>query len=650
MRLPTPALLLLLSVSALRAERLPVETFAQPAVFNEMTLSRDGKFVAYIAEYESADRVFIRSVEKDGPVTGVDVPQLGVNLFGRIGNITWVSSKRLLVGANSGYVAIDRDGKDYAYLTGYARTYRLDRQDNEQLRVGGMLHNFVDRDSDRVLMAEYDPDLGTLRTGTVTSHRPNVISLDVRRGTFFRELENPGDVIGWLADQAGVIRVGARFRNGQASVIYRESEKAEWEALPGLSGDARTLSVLGFNDAGTILYVSKIAANGRSALYTYDLAKRRLGELLLSHDIYDIDPRNGARLVKSASGRLLGVRYETDLPRVLWLDPTFAAIQHQLDQALPNAINTITSITTDEQVMLVISHSARNPGTYYLFDRAKGTLGKFVDARPWVKPEQMAEMLPLKLTSRDGLKLYGYLTVPLGRQMKNLPVVVLPHGGPWVRDSYGFDPEVQLLANRGYAVLQVNYRGSVGYGREFYERGFKQVGTKIQDDIEDATRWLVKQGIADPKRIAIMGSSFGGYSVLMGLIRSPDLFRCGICIAGVTDWERVVQYSTDMNPDAQAFQSSMVGDPVADRDALRAVSPVYHADQIKSPLLIVHSHDDPTVPFEQTRELTAALDKAGRPYELVAKYNEPHGFFNYKNRIELYKRIDKFLAEHMPAD
>ena len=147
-----------------------------------------------------------------------------------------------------------------------------------------------------------------------------------------------------------------------------------------------------------------------------------------------------------------------------------------------------------------------------------------------------------------------------------------------------------------------------------------------------------------------MGSSFGGYSVLMGLIRSPDLFRCGICIAGVTDWERVVQYSTDMNPDAQAFQSSMVGDPVADRDALRAVSPVCHADQIKSPLLIVHSHDDPTVPFEQTRELTAALDKAGRPYELVAKYNEPHGFFNYKNRIELYKRIDKFLAEHMPAD
>ncbi len=650
MRLPTPALLLLLSVSALRAERLPVETFAQPAVFNEMTLSRDGKFVAYIAEYESADRVFIRSVEKDGPVTGVDVPQLGVNLFGRIGNIAWVSSKRLLVGANSGYVAIDRDGKDYAYLTGYARTYRLDRQDNEQLRVGGMLHNFVDRDSDRVLMAEYDPDLGTLRTGTVTSHRPNVISMDVRRGTFFRELENPGDVIGWLADQAGVIRVGARFRNGQASVIYRESEKAEWETLPGLSGDARTLSVLGFNDAGTILYVSKIAANGRSALYTYDLAQRRLGELLLSHDIYDIDPRNGARLVKSASGRLLGVRYETDLPRVLWLDPTFAAIQHQLDQALPNAINTITSITTDEQMMLVISHSARNPGTYYLFDRAKGTLGKFVDARPWVKPEQMAEMLPLKLTSRDGLKLYGYLTVPLGRQMKNLPVVVLPHGGPWVRDSYGFDPEVQLLANRGYAVLQVNYRGSVGYGREFYERGFKQVGTKIQDDIEDATRWLVKQGIADSKRIAIMGSSFGGYSVLMGLIRSPDLFRCGICIAGVTDWERVVQYSTDMNPDVQAFQSSMVGDPVADRDALRAVSPVYHADQIKSPLLIVHSHDDPTVPFEQTRELTAALDKAGRPYELVAKYNEPHGFFNYKNRIELYKRIDKFLAEHMPAD
>ena len=647
MRVLISLVLLLGSISAARAERLPTEVFAQPSAFGRMTMSWDGKYVAYVAEFEHEERVFIRSVEKGGDVLGVDVPALGANLFGRIGGITWISPKRLLVATNNGYIAIDRDGKDYGYLTGWVRSYQMDRQDNVILYVGGLIHVSRAKDSDKVLLSEFDPV--ERQRGTYLSQFPNIIKMDTRSGKFSRELENPGDVTSWITDREGTVRVGVKLHDTKLAVIYRENENAAWRELPGMTGDMGTLVPMGLNDKATELYVAREQENGLGAIYTYDLAKNRLGELVLSHQLYDIDALSGARLIYAPNGRLLGVRYLTDISRVLWFDPTFAAIQRQLDAALPNAVNYIGSITDDEQVMLVASTSAKNPGTYYIFDRTKGTLGKFVDTRPWVKPETMAEMMPLKITSRDGLKLYGYLTIPNGAEMKNLPMIVMPHGGPWARDTYGFNPEVQFLANRGYAVLQINFRGSVGYGRSFFEKGFKVVGTKMQDDIEDATRWAINKGIADPKRVGIMGSSFGGYSTLMGLIRTPELYRCGIDIAGVTDWGSIIENFAENNPLGRAFNTRMVGDPKTDGEMLRAVSPAFHAEKITAPLLIVHGHDDPVVPYDQAKALMSAMDKAGRPYEALLKYNEPHGIFNYKNRIELYNRIETFLTKHMPA-
>ena len=641
-------LTLLASLLTVRAEQLATEIFAQPGAFGRMTMSWDGKYVAYVAEYENAERVFIRSVEKGGDVLGVDVPALGANLFGRIGSIAWISPKRLLVSTSSGYIAIDRDGKDYGYLTGMARTYQMDRQDNVILYTGSLLYVSRAKASDRVLMLEYDPE--QRQRGTYASQFPNIISMDTRTGRFIREMENPGGITGWIADREGHVRVGVRQKDAKLTLVYRENDDAPWRELPGLVGELASLDPMGLNDKGTELYFSQHQPNGLAAIYTYKLAENRIGELVLSHQFYDISPLNGAHLIYAASGRLLGIRYVTEIPRVLWLDPTFAAIQQQLDAALPNATNYIGSITDDEQVMLVASTSAKNPGTYYIFDHTKGTLGKFVDSHPWVPVEKMAEMLPLKITARDGLKLFGYLTVPNGKEMKNLPLIVMPHGGPWARDGYGFNSQVQFLANRGYAVLQINYRGSVGYGRPFFEKGFKVIGTKMQDDIEDATRWAIAKGIADPKKVGIMGSSFGGYSTLMGLIRTPELYRCGIDIAGVTDWESIIENFAENNPLGHAFNTRMLGDPKTDREMLRAVSPAFHAEKIMAPLLIVHGHDDGTVPYDQAKSLMSAMDKAGRPYELIAKYNEPHGIFNYKNRIELYNRIGEFLAKHMPID
>lgn len=633
-----------------QAEPLPAEIFAQPPAFTDMTLSWDGKFVAYKAEFEEAERVFIRELATK-EVLGVDMPSVVANMFGRIGNITWISNQRLLVSSYLGYVAIDRDGKDYSLLTDGARIYGVNRTDDQYVRAGRLL--YVDRDTERdqVMLEEYDPPTGRVAAGGYVGLKyPNIIRLDTRTGHFTREEENPGDFIAWFTDRQGVVRVAVKIKGLKRSVLYRENARTAWRVLAGLGEDPKGAELLGLSADGQHLYASKVTESGRYGLYTYDLAADKFGDLILEHALYDIGPMNSGGTIHTPAGRLIGVRYYTEIARTFWIDPDFAAVQQQIDLAVPQSVNRIVGISRDEQQLLVFASSAKNPGTYYLFDRTNQTLGKFIDVMPWIQPEQMAEKIPIKVKARDGLMLHGYLTVPPGREMKNLPMVVMVHGGPWARDSYGFDPQVQFLANQGYAVIQINYRGSTGYGREFYEKGFRVVGTSMQDDIEDAARFAIRKGIADPKRIAIMGGSFGGYSTLMGLIRSPDLYCCGIDIAGVTDWAGIIKHGATLNPDSYAFSVDRIGDPQQDAEGLKAISPIYHADKIQAPLLIVHGRDDPIVPYEQAKALTAALDKAGKSYELIAKFNEPHGIFNFKNRIELYKRIETFLAKHMPAD
>ncbi|MES1194387.1 MAG: alpha/beta fold hydrolase, partial [Opitutus sp.] len=238
---------------------------------------------------------------------------------------------------------------------------------------------------------------------------------------------------------------------------------------------------------------------------------------------------------------LLGVRYVTEGPNQYWFDPALVGLQRTIDGLHPDLTNLIVSMDRSEQRMLVLSYSDREPGFYSLVDLASKKVSPLGQRMPWIKPEQLAPMFPIKCQARDGLPLHGYLTLPPGAGQKNLPLVMLVHGGPWVRDVWGFDPIVQFLANRGYAVLQINYRGSIGYGVDFAAQGKGQVGGAIQDDITDAVRWAIGAGFADPKRIAIMGASYGGYSTLFALAKTPELYRCGIDIAGVTDWPDLLE-------------------------------------------------------------------------------------------------------------
>jgi dipeptidyl aminopeptidase/acylaminoacyl peptidase len=298
----------------------------------------------------------------------------------------------------------------------------------------------------------------------------------------------------------------------------------------------------------------------------------------------------------------------------------------------------------------VLSWAANDPGSYYILDLRKKSLKPFLARMPWIKPAQMAKVIPITYKARDGLLIHGYLTVPAGREPQHLPLIVYPHGGPWVRDSWEFDDTAQFLANRGYAVLQMNYRASVGYGDSFYRKGLHKIGREIQDDIEDGARWAVAQGITDPQRMAILGASYGGYSALMGLIQTPDLYRCGVSLAGVTDWAPLIESRRELSPIAYGLTASLVGDPVKQAAQLREVSPLAHVDRIQVPVLIVHGKDDMNVPYAQATALVAELDRLHKPYEFMSRANELHGFRNAKNKAEYFTRVDAFLAKYLPPD
>jgi dipeptidyl aminopeptidase/acylaminoacyl peptidase len=307
----------------------------------------------------------------------------------------------------------------------------------------------------------------------------------------------------------------------------------------------------------------------------------------------------------------------------------------------------------DNGRFVVQSTSDRDPGTYYLLDPDKRTLEEVLRTLEWLKPEQLSKTTVVRYKARDGLEIPAYLTLPNGREPKKLPLVAWIHGGPWVRDDWRYDPEVQFLASRGYAVLQPNYRGSTGFGLRHLNASFRQWGQSMQDDITDGIRRLVDDGIVDANRVCIGGGSYGGYATLMGLVKDPKQYRCGISVVGVSDliWMQELGYSdfNSYDPDsADAYFSVTMGDLKTDRAMLEKYSPRRHADQVEAPVLFLHGADDRRVPIKHAEGMRDALKAAGKPYEWVVYNGEGHGFMKPENRLDYFQKMEAFLARHNP--
>lgn len=364
---------------------------------------------------------------------------------------------------------------------------------------------------------------------------------------------------------------------------------------------------------------------------------------MCADDEYDIENV----LWSEGQQRIIAATYEATTPRIHWLDEKFAARQRIIDEALPGMWNTQLEATDDGAKIVVFARSDREPGVYYLFDGARKKIEELAVVRPAIDPQQMAEMKPISYRARDGVLIHGYFTLPVGREAKNLPLLINPHGGPFgVRDTWGYSSEVQFLANRGCAVLQINYRGSGGYGEAFERLGYLRWGRAMQDDLTDGVKWAIAEGFADPKRVGIIGASYGGYAAMAGLAFTPELYRVGINYVGVTDLTLIARQRRSPES-SKLWTKTRLGDAYEASAELKARSPVFHAQLIRAPVLMAYGRSDPRVTREHGDDMRAALAKHDRDFEFAIETGEGHGFRKEEKSIAFYSRVDAFLKKHL---
>lgn len=470
----------------------------------------------------------------------------------------------------------------------------------------------------------------------------DVYRANLRTGELTRVAENPGNIVGWQADHDGRIRAAIASDGLNTTVLYRDNESQPFR--PIIHTDFRTsVGPLFFTFDNHSLYALSNRGRDCLALVIIDPEQPDDERLVYQAPGVDLDGASYSRPRKV----LTEASFSTDRPHHHFFDDVAARRHEDLRARLPGYEVALQSASRDETKFIVAAHNDRTPGARYLYDAENRTLDKLADINPALPETDMAPVRPVTYTARDGLTIHGYLTLPPGRPARGLPCVINPHGGPWARDHWGFNPEAQFLANRGYAVLQMNFRGSTGYGRKFWEASFGQWGLAMQDDVTDGVRWLIDQGIVDPARIAIYGGSYGGYATLSGIVGTPDLYAAAIDYVGVSN---LLTFMNTIPPYWKPMLEKMhcmVGDPEQDRDRLVATSPALNADRIRTPLFIAQGAHDPRVNKAESDQMVAALKKRGVDVDYLVKDNEGHGFHNDENKFEFYERMEAFLEKHL---
>jgi dienelactone hydrolase len=476
-----------------------------------------------------------------------------------------------------------------------------------------------------------------LRLNTLTGHHVTV--------------KRPANTDGWLLDEKGEPRIATTSSKGKSAIHLRDPQTGEWRVLVEFAtyiGGNSAFKPLAFGPDG-VFYVLAYQGRDKAAVYTLDLETARLSDKpVIALDGYDFS----GKLIFSNT-KLLGVRYRTDGQGTMWFDDAMKAMQAEIDAKLPNTINLVTPPKRLETPnVLVESYSDVQPRVTFIYNRETKALNLVGSSRPTIQPAQMAPQDAVRYTARDGLPIPAWVTTPRG-DGKNLPMVVLVHGGPFVRGGeWGWNPDAQFLASRGYVVLEPEFRGSTGFGDKHFRAGWKQWGLKMQDDVADGVKWAIGKGLADPKRICIAGASYGGYATLMGLVNNPELYKCGINWVGVTDLGLLANghwsYTSDLSDMWKEYGiPAMIGDPVKDAEQFKATSPLQQAARITQPLLLAYGRADQRVPLYHGNKFRDAVSAHNQQVEWVVYEEEGHGWALPKNRIDFWGRVEKFLDRHI---
>lgn len=606
-----------------KVEEIPLEEFFKNPVKSSYQISPNGEYYSYTAPWKDRMNIFIQKIGGE--------PQRITSLEDRdIAGYFWANDNRLIYmkdnGGDENYylVAVDKDGKNEKKLTEIkdVRTRIIDDLEDipDEMIIG----------------------LNKRNPQVFDAYRINIVT-----GEMKMIAENPGNISGWMTDHEGKLRIAFTTDGVSNSLLHRKTESEPFKKVI-TTNFKESMSPLFFTFDNKNVYASSNLGRDKSAIVVFDLETGKEKEVLFQHDVVDVSGLNYSKKRKV----LTSISYYVDKRGRKFLDKETENLYKEIEAKLGSELQFgIGASNEDESKFIVRTYSDRSRGAYYFYDKASKKIEKLEDLSPWINVNEMCEMKPIQYKSRDGLTIRGYLTLPKGVEAKNLPVVINPHGGPWARDYWGFNPEIQFLANRGYAVLQMNFRGSTGFGRKFWEASFKQWGLTMQDDVTDGAKWLIDQGIADPKRIAIYGGSYGGYATLQGLVKDPDFYACGVDYVGVSNLFSFMKTIPPYWKPYLDMMYEMVGNPenAEDKARMEKTSPSLNADKIKAPLFIAQGANDPRVKRSESDQMIEALQAQGVKVKYMVKDNEGHGFHNQENKFEFYREMEQFLGIHLGA-
>ncbi len=630
------AILFLGVTSKAVAAQLPLEDFFKKSQFTGFQLSPNGKELAALAPLNGRMNVVIIDLATRKPRAVTGVTEQDVSGF------LWATNERILF-------FMDKDGSEsfgiFAVNTDGTMLRTLVEPLEAQIKGGKAVIRFTD-----VLdVLENDPEHVLVSSNQRRAAHPDVYKMNIINGRMTLVQRNPGNITGWVTDWDGNV-VGAGFQDGVEVGYLRLVDPAsdQWETVVKARYDAASFTPAGMTGNPDVGYVmSNLTPDGqardKAGLYHYNFKTRQFGELIYEHP--EIDCCNVIATKKKRD--MIGVAYQVGLPEMVYLDERWKAIMASINVALPDTVNVVTSVDDAESIGVVVASSSTQPPQYYLYNFQENSLEWLADSRPWIKSATMSEVKPITFASRDGMTMHGYLTLPTGSDGKNLPMILNPHGGPWARDGWGYNPEVQFLANRGYAVLQINFRGSTGFGMQHMNSSKKQWGQTMQNDLSDGVKWAIDQGVADANRICIYGGSYGGYAVMAGLTYTPELYKCGINYVGVTDLPLLFETAPDSWGAGEKQMAEMIGDPDTEAEFLEEWSPSNHAANIKVPVFMAYGLQDPRVNIKHARVMEDAMENSGASFELMIKKNEGHGFRKQENVYDFYGRVETFLAENL---
>ncbi|MBP9190795.1 MAG: S9 family peptidase [Chitinophagales bacterium] len=470
----------------------------------------------------------------------------------------------------------------------------------------------------------------------------DVYKLNALTGELKLVEENPGNITQWITDHTGAVRMAMTTDGVNTSLLYRKNGSATFENILTTNFKEGIMPVF-FDFDNKQVYALSNLNRDKMAVVLFDPETAKETEVLFEHDAVDISGIYYSRKRKVITYAKF-TTWKTELH--FFDDFTKQVYENIRAQINYDAEIYITARNKAEDIFIIRTLSDKSLGNYYIYDVATEKLTHLANVSPWLDPNQLQSMQAIEYSSRDGLKIHGYLTLPADTKLP-VPVIVNPHGGPWARDEWHFQPDVQFLANRGFAVLQMNFRGSTGYGRTFLESSFKEWGKKMQDDITDGVHWLIDKGIADKNRIGIYGGSYGGYATLAGLAFTPDLYACGVDYVGVSNLFTFMKTIPPYWEPYLEMMYEMVGNPETDKTQFENTSPVFHADKIKVPLFIAQGAKDPRVVQAESDQMVEAMRNNGVEVKYMVKENEGHGFANEENRFEFYEAMEQFFTEHL---